>query len=53
MSIQFENEIEITRKMNCEYVVKMMDYWVKNRKIYIVLELCEETLYKKVTYTKN
>lgn len=37
-------EIDIMTSVESEYILKMIEYWKSQRKLYIVLELCEGSL---------
>jgi len=45
-------EIKITMEVNSEYTVKMINYKVGKLYTYIILELCDSDLSKRMTQSK-
>ena len=50
---KFNRELTIMQKCHCENSVEIYDYFDKEKEFVIVMELCDNTLFKELCKTKN
>ena len=50
---KFNKELTIMQKCHCENSVQIYDYFDKEKEFVIVMELCDNTLFKELCKTKN